>query len=115
MGAPERSRVIRLAEAQARFPGPAGERRLWSRDVAPFDVALSFPLHPRRETPHIPDVIYFLIRGRGVLSRLTRLDPFESGEIQFVAASSELHFADTSNDLTLWRVFYGPHRGEVRP
>jgi hypothetical protein len=34
MSTPDRSRVIRLTEAQARIPGPAGERAVMVRGVA---------------------------------------------------------------------------------
>jgi hypothetical protein len=30
-----------------------------------------------------------------------------------VSAGTEHQFEDTSDDLALWRVFYGPHGGEV--
>jgi len=31
----------------------------------------------------------------------------------FVAAGTEHQFEDITEDLALWRVFYGPHGGEV--
>ncbi len=39
-------------------------------------------------------------------------DPFESGELLFVAAGTEHHFEDIHEGLALWRVFYGPRGGE---
>jgi hypothetical protein len=51
--------------------------------------------------------------GRGVLIHDGRRDPFESGDVLFVAAGSEHHYEDFTEDLALWRVFYGPRGGEV--
>ncbi|MGA2429757.1 MAG: cupin domain-containing protein [Candidatus Acidiferrum sp.] len=113
MSTPDRSRVIRLTEAQARIPGPAGERAVIALRRGPLDVALSLPLRPSQQTPHAQDEIYFIIRGRGVLVHDSKRDPFESGDILFVAAGIEHQFEDTTDDLALWRVFYGPHGGEV--
>jgi mannose-6-phosphate isomerase-like protein (cupin superfamily) len=113
MSTPDRSRVIRLTEAQARIPGPAGERAVMALQRGPLDVALSLPLRPSHQTPHAQDEIYFIIRGRGVLIHDSKRDPFESGDILFVAAGTEHQFEDTTDDLALWRVFYGPHGGEV--
>jgi hypothetical protein len=79
MSRPGRSRVIRLAEAQAGIPGPAGERAVMVLQRGTFDVALGLPLRPSQQTPHAQDEIYFII----------------------------------TEDLALWRVFCGPHGGEV--
>jgi mannose-6-phosphate isomerase-like protein (cupin superfamily) len=79
----------------------------------PLDVALSLPLRPSQQTPHAQDEIYFIIHGRGVLIHDSKRDPFASGDILFVAAGTEHQFEDTTDDLALWRVFYGPPGGEV--
>ena len=113
MSTPDRSRVIHLTEAQARIPGPAGERAVMVLRRGPLDVALGLPLRPSQQTPHAQDEIYFIIRGRGVLIHDSKRDPFESGDILFVAAGTEHQFGDTTDDLGVWRVFYGPHGGEV--
>jgi len=59
MSKPDRSRVIRFAEAQVRIPGPAGERAVVVLQRGPLDVALSLPLRPTPQTPHAQDEIYF--------------------------------------------------------
>ena len=69
MNATDRGGVIRLVEAEARIPGPVGERAV--------------------------------------------LDRFDSGDILFVAAGVEHHYEDFSDDLALWRIFYGPRGGEI--
>src|SRR6266852_4280855 len=91
MSTPDRSRVIRLTEAQVRIPGPAGERALMVLRRGPLDVALSLPLRPSQQTPHAQDEIYFIIRGRGVLIHDSKRDPFESGDILFVAAGTDIN------------------------
>jgi mannose-6-phosphate isomerase-like protein (cupin superfamily) len=114
MSKPDRSCVMRLAECQARIPGPAGEHAVMVLRRGPLDVALSLPQRPKQQqTPHPQNELYFIIRGRGFLFHDSKRDPFESGDILFVAAGTEHQFEDTSDDLTLWRVFYGPHGGEV--
>lgn len=116
MSKPDRSCVMRLAVGQARIPGPAGERAVTILRRGPLDVALSLPQRPnKQQTPHAQDELYFIIRGRGFLLHDSKRVPFEPGDILFVAAGTEHQFEDTSDDLTLWRVFCGPHGGEVPP
>ena len=113
MSNPDRSRVIRFAESQAGIP--AGERsaRVWQRGS--LDVAFALPVPPKDQLPHTQDEIYIIIRGRGVVIHNGKQDSFEPGDIVFVAAGTEHQFADVSEDLALWRVFYGPHGGDVPP
>ncbi len=113
MSKPGRSCVIRLAEAQAGIPGPAGGRAVMVLQRGTLDVALGLPLPPNQQTPHAQDEIYFIICGRGVLIHDSKRDRFESGDLLFVAAGTEHQFEDTTEDLALWRVFYGPDGGEV--
>lgn len=113
MSEPRRSRIIRLAEAEAGIPGPAGEHAVVAFRRGPLDIALSVPAHTRRQTPHVQDEIYFVVRGRGVLFHDGKRDPFESGDLLFVAAGVEHQVEDISDDFAMWRVFYGPAGGEV--
>lgn len=107
-----RSHVIRLAEAQTGIPGPAGEHAVSVFHRGPVDVALSLPTRPSQQTPHAQDEIYFIIRGRGVLIHDGKRDRFESGDLLLVSGI-EHQFEDITEDLALWRVFYGPHGGDV--
>lgn len=109
----DRSGVIRLFEAQAGIPGPAGERSVLVLQRGTLDVRLSLPVPPNEQTPHLQDEIYVIIRGRGALVHDGKRDSFESGDILFVAAGTEHHYEDFSGDLALWRVFYGPSGGEI--
>jgi mannose-6-phosphate isomerase-like protein (cupin superfamily) len=111
MSKPERSRVIRFAEAQAGVPVGERSTRVWQR--GPLDVAFSLPVPPKEQTPHTQDEIYVIVRGRGVLLHDGKQDSFEPGDLLFVAAGVEHQFHDVTEDLALWRVFYGPPGGEV--
>ena len=113
MSKPERSRVIHLGEARARIPGPAGEHSvsLWQRGT--LHLKLSLPVRPNAQAPHTQDEIYVIARGRGVLFHDGKRERFEAGDLMFVAAGTEHHFEDFTDDLAVWVVFYGPPGGEV--
>ena len=113
MATTDRGGAIRLADAEARIPGPAGERAVLVLHSGTLDIKLSIPTPLNRQTPHEQDELYFVIRGRGVLIHDERRDPFQSGDILFVAAGTEHHYDDFSDDLALWRVFYVRHGGEI--
>jgi mannose-6-phosphate isomerase-like protein (cupin superfamily) len=111
MSKSDRSGVFSVVETQVKIP-PA-EHAVSAFRRGPLDVALSLPVGPRQQTPHIQDEIYFIIRGRGVLIHDGKRDRFESGDLLFVAAGIEHQFEDVSEDFAIWRVFYGPEGGEV--
>ena len=113
MNPTDRSGVIRFVDAQSAIPGPAGERAALALKRGTLDVVLSLPVPPNRQTPHLQDEIYAVIRGRGVLVHEGKRDPFEAGDLLFVAAGVEHHYEAFTDDLALWRVFYGPPGGEV--
>ena len=116
MGTIDRSRVIRLADAQAGVPGPLGEHAIsvFERGTLKAMISLGcFAPLPRPTTPHAQDEVYIIIRGRGVFFHDGKRDQFGSGDMLFVAAGTEHRFEDFSEDLTVWVVFYGPNGGEV--
>jgi mannose-6-phosphate isomerase-like protein (cupin superfamily) len=113
MSTTDRCRVIRLAEAEAGIPGPAGEHSASFLERGTLTVRLSLPVRPNQQTPHAQDEVYVIVRGRGVLCHDGERDPFESGDLLFVAAGTEHHFEDFTDDLAVWVVFYGPSGGEV--
>ena len=53
------------------------------------------------------------VRGRGILFHDGKRDQFEAGDFLFVAAATEHRIEDFSDDLLVWRVFYGAKGGEV--
>jgi mannose-6-phosphate isomerase-like protein (cupin superfamily) len=113
MDTTDRSGVIRLIEAEARIPGPAGERAVLVLQRGTLDIKLSIPIPPNHQTPHEQDELYVVIRGRGVLVHADQRNRFDSGDILFVAAGVEHHYEDFSDDLALWRIFYGRRGGEI--
>jgi mannose-6-phosphate isomerase-like protein (cupin superfamily) len=116
MSEPVRSRVIRLAEALAGIPGPAGEHAISVLQRGTLRAMLALgrlaPL-PRPTTPHAQDEVYVILSGRGVFFHDGNRDPFEPGDLLFVAAGTEHRFEDFTEDLAVWVVFYGPGGGEV--
>src|SRR5262249_25633059 len=113
MSTTDRSRVIRLADAQAGIPDSANGRSVRVLQRGTLDVVLGTPARPDDQTPHEQDEVYIVVRGRGVLFHDGKLDPFEAGDFLFVAAGTDHRFEDFSDDLLVWRVFYGGKGGEV--
>ncbi|HMG33192.1 MAG TPA: cupin domain-containing protein [Blastocatellia bacterium] len=110
----DRSGVVRFVDAQRRIPGPAGEHSVSLLQRGTLNIKLSLPVLPNRQTPHDQDEVYVITRGRGVLVHDGRRDQFETGDLMFVAAGTEHHFEDFTDDLAVWVVFYGPAGGEIQ-
>jgi mannose-6-phosphate isomerase-like protein (cupin superfamily) len=108
-----RSRVIRLADARQRIPGPAGEHAVSLFARGTLEVKLSLPVAPNRQSPHAKDEVYVIARGRGVLFHDGQRDRFEAGDLLFVGAGVEHRFEDFGEDLEVWVVFFGPDSGEA--
>jgi mannose-6-phosphate isomerase-like protein (cupin superfamily) len=51
--------------------------------------------------------------GKGVLFHDGKHEAFEPGDVMFVAAGTEHHLEDFTEDLAVWVVFYGPTGGEA--
>ena len=113
MNATVRSAVFPLAATMTTIPGPAGERATLVLRRGTCDVKLARPLPPNEQVPHAQDELYVVVRGRGVLVHDGKRDPFETGDLIFVAAGVEHRFEDFSADFAIWRVFYGPSGGEL--
>jgi mannose-6-phosphate isomerase-like protein (cupin superfamily) len=113
MNQTDRSGVVRLTDAEAAIPGPPGPHSVSLLQRGTLNVKLSLPVRPNEQTPHLQDEIYVIVRGRGVLVHDGKRDSFDAGDLMFVAAGTEHHFEDFSDDLAVWVVFYGPEGGEV--
>lgn len=113
MSKPDRSLVIHVADARARIPGPAGEHSVSVLQRGSLNLKLSLPVVPNQQTPHTQDEIYVIVEGRGVLFHDGKRDPFEPGDVMFIAAGTEHRFEDFTENLAVWVVFYGPTGGEV--
>lgn len=109
----DRSRVIALEWAHAQIPCPNGVHSVSLFHRGTLNVKLSHPVNPNRQAPHTQDELYIVARGRGVLFHRGKRDAFAAGDLLFVAAGTEHHFEDFSEDLAVWVVFYGPDGGEV--
>jgi mannose-6-phosphate isomerase-like protein (cupin superfamily) len=107
----DRSRVMRFAEAHASIPSGERSAGVWQRGS--LDVVFALPVPPKEQAPHAQDEIYIIVRGRGVLFHDGKRDSFEPGDLLFVAAGTEHQFEDVTEDLALWRVFYGPPGGDT--
>jgi hypothetical protein len=53
-----RSGVIKFGEAEARIPGPAGERNTLVIHRGTLDIRLSVPVPPNVQSPHAQDELY---------------------------------------------------------
>jgi hypothetical protein len=112
----DRSRVIRLAEAEALIPGPGGEHAVSVLQRGSLKAMISlgrFAPLPRPTTPLVQDEVYIILHGCGVFFHDGQRDPFGPGDLLFVAAGTEHRFEDFTDDLAVWVVFYGPLGGEV--
>jgi mannose-6-phosphate isomerase-like protein (cupin superfamily) len=103
----DRSRVIRLADARAGIPGPAGEHSVSALQRGTLNVKLSLPVLPNQQTPHAQDEVCVVIRGRGVFFHDGQRDRFESGDLLFVAAGAAHRF-ETLPRTSPWVVFTAP-------
>ena len=63
-------------------------------------------------TPHPRDEAYVVVSGSGQFVCGESRTPFAPGELLFVPAGTTHRFAEFSDDLTVWVIFYGPHGGE---
>ncbi len=111
-----RSHVFRFTDAQSRIPTPSGEHFVDVLQRGTLNAKLSlgeFAPRPNRQTLHLQDEVYVVLRGHGVLFHDGCRDPFHAGDLLFVAAGVEHHFEEFSDDLAVWIVFYGPPGGEV--
>ena len=110
----DRSCVIPLAETQKRIPGRPDAHFVTVMQRGTVRALLSLPVFPNRQTPHAQDEVYVVIKGRGIFFHDGKREPFEAGDLLFVAAGIEHRFEDFTDDLAVWVVFYGPERGDVR-
>ena len=109
----DRSCVVRLADARAQIPGPAGEHFARVLERGSLRLLLSLPVRPNQQNPHAQDELYVIMQGKGVLFHDGKRDRFGPGDAMFVAAGTEHHFEDFTDDLAVWFVFYWPLGGKI--
>jgi mannose-6-phosphate isomerase-like protein (cupin superfamily) len=108
-----RSGVFHLADAEAGIQRLAGEHASSVFRRGTLHVKLWRPVPPNEQTPHPQDELYIVVHGRGTLVHDGKRDPFEPGDLMLIAAGTEHHVEDFSDDLTVWVVFYGAVGGEI--
>lgn len=112
MKAPTRSDVFRIDEARPRIPGPGGGHFTTICQHGSLRLLLSLPVKPNQQAPHTQDELYIVVNGKGVLFHDGKRDDFGPGDAMFVAAGTEHHFEDFTDDFAVWVAFYGPQGGE---
>jgi mannose-6-phosphate isomerase-like protein (cupin superfamily) len=112
MNGVDRSGVIPLAAARKLIPGPASEHSATVLRRGTLNLKLSLPVPPNRQTPHSQDELYVIISGQGILWHDGKRDRFTTGDVMFIAAGTEHHFEEFTDDLAVWVVFYGAEGGE---
>ena len=60
------------------------------------------------QTPHDRDEVYVIHSGSGTFVLGDDTQPFEAGDVLFVAAGTTHRFQDFSDDFGTWVVFTGP-------
>lgn len=96
--------VLRAAPDDRRFHYPVrhGTMRVGLYAPRGFDA----------QTPHSQDELYIIAGGSGRFRRNRQWIDVAEGDVLFVPAGMEHHFADLSADFRVWVVFWGPDGGE---
>jgi len=110
---------ISLSEWQPRLPLPATD--LWPQGVwdieamahGSMSVILFTPRGKDYQTTHAQDEIYIVMTGSGILVIEEQPFPFTAGDVLFVAAGTMHRFAEFTDDLVTWAIFWGPTGGEA--
>lgn len=66
-----------------------------------------------QQTPHTRDEVYVVIAGSGQFVNGSARDPFQPGDVLFVAAGVAHRFEDFTPDFATWVFFHGPEGGEA--
>ncbi|MFL5244812.1 MAG: cupin domain-containing protein [Gemmataceae bacterium] len=77
-----------------------------------LEIEIYRPDKVDRQQPHTRDEVYVIISGAGFFVEEGVRQPFEAGEILFVAAGVSHRFEDFTGDFATWVFFYGPEGGE---
>jgi mannose-6-phosphate isomerase-like protein (cupin superfamily) len=77
-----------------------------------LEIEIYRPDKVDRQRPHTRDEVYVIISGAGFFVEDGVRQPFETGEVLFVAAGVSHRFEDFTEDFAAWVFFYGPDGGE---
>jgi mannose-6-phosphate isomerase-like protein (cupin superfamily) len=107
-----RMRLTPAAALQALADVPEGPPFRTLLRHGSLEVEIYQPLGEDLQMPHARDEVYVVIAGRGEFVCAGQRQPFEAGEVLFVAAGVEHRFENFSDDFSTWVLFYGPQGGE---
>lgn len=105
-------KMLTLAEALDRLPGPQGEQSVGVFEHGSLVVKLYAPRGHDPQTPHSRDEIYVVAQGAGEFVCGDSRKPFGPHDVLFAAAGVIHRFENISKDFAVWVFFYGPEGGE---
>lgn len=88
---------------------------VWDKTVlehGTMSVVVFAPRGHDYQTAHKQDELYIVMKGSGILLIEDTPHPFLEGDVLFVPAEKQHRFADFSQDLVTWAIFWGPVGGE---
>jgi len=97
---------LRPAEFLSKLPGAKGERFVAAFQRGTLEVELYAPRVRDPQTPHTRDEVYVVVTGTGVFMCDDKREPFEAGDLLFVAAGVPHRFENFSDDLVVWVMFF---------
>jgi mannose-6-phosphate isomerase-like protein (cupin superfamily) len=109
---------IDLKSAIAHLPLPATAswpEGVWDKKVFEHGTMSVIVFTPRGhdyQTAHKQDELYVVIKGSGRLVIEDSSFKFVEGDVLFVPAEKRHRFAEFTEDLITWAVFWGPAGGE---
>lgn len=104
---------LTIEQARRRLAEDAGAEYVTLFEHGSLEVEIYRPRGVDRQQPHTRDEVYVVISGTGRFVNGDIRQPFEPGEVLFVAAGVEHRFEDFTDDFATWVFFYGPEGGEV--
>ena len=112
MSNPDRSSVIRFADAEAQIPSPESDHAVSLLERGTLKVKLSIPVRPTVQTPHIQDELYFVVRWPGCAGSQWQERPVLSRR-SVICRRRDGTPIEAFTDLAVWVVFCGVEGGEV--
>jgi mannose-6-phosphate isomerase-like protein (cupin superfamily) len=100
-----------VTDALRLLPGPEGKRFATVFQHGSLLVEIYAPRGTDPQKPHTRDETYFVATGSGDFVCGDTRQTFGPSDILF-AAGIEHRFANFSEDLAVWVLFYGPEGGE---
>jgi mannose-6-phosphate isomerase-like protein (cupin superfamily) len=94
------------------LPTPEGRPFVVAFGHGNLSVKLYAPRGADTQTPHRRDEVYVVVRGEGWFINGPTRHRFGTGDLLFVPAGVEHRFEESTEDLAVWVVFYGPDGGE---